>query len=58
MVAVEAEMRYAPAGKDVHPYQVTARAFDLVLVPGFVTHGAAVEVPGFDDPERRAHSRG
>jgi pimeloyl-ACP methyl ester carboxylesterase len=51
MAAVEAETRYALSG-DVHiAYQVTGDGpFDLVLVPGFVTHmDLQWKLPGFAD---------
>src|ERR671938_652484 len=51
MVAVAAETRYALSG-DVHiAYQVTGEGpFDLVFVPGFVTHMELQwRMPGFDD---------
>jgi pimeloyl-ACP methyl ester carboxylesterase len=51
MVAVEAETRYALSG-DVHiAYQVTGDGpFDLVFVPGFVTHMELQwKLPGFGD---------
>jgi pimeloyl-ACP methyl ester carboxylesterase len=51
MAAVEAETRYALSG-DVHiAYQVTGDGpFDLVFVPGFVTHMELQwKMPGFGD---------
>jgi len=51
MAAVEAETRYALSG-DVHiAYQVTGEGpFDLVFVPGFVTHMELQwKLPGFGD---------
>jgi pimeloyl-ACP methyl ester carboxylesterase len=58
MAAVEAETRYALSG-DIHiAYQVTGDGpFDLVLVPGFVTHmDLQWKLPGFGDFLRRLGS--
>jgi pimeloyl-ACP methyl ester carboxylesterase len=58
MAAVEAETRYALSG-DIHiAYQVTGEGrFDLVLVPGFVTHmDLQWKLPGFGDFLRRLGS--
>jgi pimeloyl-ACP methyl ester carboxylesterase/class 3 adenylate cyclase len=51
MVAVGAETRYALSGEVHLAYQVTGEGpFDLVLVPGFVTHMELQwKLPGFGD---------